>query len=437
MIDWNSKTTLAWTRALSALLVLGLGIRLAIFFVQNKPEAKTQEPTELELSVRLSPAKPSRQTVMLTAHGISEPNRTVNLTSEVSGKIVSMPRNLKAGHLVKQDELLLQIDDRDYQAALVDAEATVIRLEANLEQLDTTEQSDKAQLKLAKRSFELAQQEFERIQGLYKNNESVSLTAVETAERTANQASSQVIALEQSLSLTPSRRKETESQLNAAKARVAVAKHNLERTRIKAPFPARILESSVEIGSNVQPGMSLFRLSDDRVIEIPITVTAQDLVQWMSFDSAESDRGWFAPLRKEPVDISWSSGTGLHHWQGVLDRIVDFDSTTRTATLAVRVEGPALRSEPSGLPLTSGMFCTVSIPGREVEHVFMLPRGAVTFDEKVYISDQGRLRTVDVNVLRSSGDQVMVQGGIQEGDLVVLTRLVAPLEGTLLKPVED
>jgi multidrug efflux pump subunit AcrA (membrane-fusion protein) len=133
--------------------------------------------------------------------------------------------------------------------------------------------------------------------------------------------------------------------------------------------------------------------------------------------------------------VAWTAAEGPRFWRGTLDRLVAFDPSTRTVTAAIRLEGDQLEGD-GGFPLTPGMFCEVRLPGREVRDVFVLPRVAVTFDGHAYISDNGRLKTVKVEVLRSEGEQVIVRGGLRNGDRVIVTRLVAPLEGALLTSVE-
>ncbi|MBW2238250.1 MAG: hypothetical protein JRF39_04230 [Deltaproteobacteria bacterium] len=44
-----------------------------------------------------------------------------------------------------------------------------------------------------------------------------------------------------------------------------------------------------------------------------------------------------------------------------------------------------------------------------------------------------RLKTLPVNVVRMDGENVYVAGGINTGDMVVTTRLIDPLENTLLE----
>jgi hypothetical protein len=51
----------------------------------------------------------------------------------------------------------------------------------------------------------------------------------------------------------------------------------------------------------------------------------------------------------------------------------------------------------------------------------------------VYVSGGGRLKTVPVSVARIQGEEAFVSGGLEAGDLVVTTRLIDPLENTLLE----
>jgi hypothetical protein len=90
------------------------------------------------------------------------------------------------------------------------------------------------------------------------------------------------------------------------------------------------------------------------------------------------------------------------------------------------------------------MFCSVEIPGRAMKDVYRLPSWAVSYENTVYaaVEDSSgeeneaagyRLKTVPVEVVREEGDHKYVSTGLKSGDLVVITRLMNPLEGTLLK----
>lgn len=428
----------AIVRGIAAVAVLVVGVLIALVFVATKEKPPQIEPEEPVLVVQLQEVVLESTTVDVMATGVAAPLRMVRISAEVGGPVVGMPRVLKTGDLVQQNEILAQIDPKDYQLRLEETKASVAALEAAAQMVDTGESSDREQLKLSQRTLELARAEFQRVRELRQEGLSVSQSAVDAAERAVQQQEAQVVQLEQSLKMVPSRRSETDSQLQAAEARLAQAERNLERCTLRAPFQGRVQMASLELGEYVQPGVPLFHLADDTALEIPITVTASDLRRWIPFTERKSEQnGWFPPLASQEVTVQWSESDRDHTWTGTLDRVMDFDATTRTATLAVRVEGDAVKGSESGFPLTEGMFCTVRIPGKTLGEVVVLPRSAVTFDDKVYRSVNGRLETVAVEVLDRREGRVIVGGGLALGDQVITTRLVAPLEGALLKQTEN
>ncbi len=71
-----------------------------------------------------------------------------------------------------------------------------------------------------------------------------------------------------------------------------------------------------------------------------------------------------------------------------------------------------------------------------MENVYRLPRWAVSFSNTVYTVQNNRLKTVPVTVVRSQGEQTFVATGLTPGDRVITTRLVDPLENSLLEIVD-
>ena len=135
-----------------------------------------------------------------------------------------------------------------------------------------------------------------------------------------------------------------------------------------------------------------------------------------------------------PCNISWTENNNGQTWDGQLHRVVKFDQQTRTLTVAVRVDAEtALKKNPQSLPLVEGMFCSVKISGKTIHNVFRVPRQAVSFENTVYIANGNRLKTVPIKVARMEGENAYVADGLNAGDMVVITRLIDPLENALLE----
>jgi RND family efflux transporter MFP subunit len=425
------------TRIGCSLGVLGFCILIAAVIIKLKPETVTRPPEETVLVADVITATPENRQVTIRTHGVARPVRVVSLASEVAGRVIELPSRVEVGDRVIKGEVLLKTDPADYAAAEKEAEAALARLQATLKRLDTTETTTRSQLKVSRRSRDLAQADVNRLTLLQREGNAVSQATVEAAERTLAQAESQVLQLEQTLELIPSQRTEAESERDAAAARLNQARTQLDRTVITAPFTGRIVASMVEENSYLAPGTPVLEIADDRELEIQAPVMASELRQWLPFAPENPGGTWFPPLEPVDVQIEWTGSDQGYRWTGTLDRVVSFDATTRTAMIAIRISGNRLRSEEDTFPLTDGMFCRVSIPGKTLQQVIALPREAVSFDNKAYLSDNGRLRTVDVEVAWSTKEHVYISAGIQEGDRVVGTRLVAPLEGVKIEDTAD
>ena len=57
----------------------------------------------------------------------------------------------------------------------------------------------------------------------------------------------------------------------------------------------------------------------------------------------------------------------------------------------------------------------------------------MSFENTVYVVLDNRLKTVPVKVARIEGENVYINAGLHAGDTIVTTRLVDPLENTLLE----
>jgi hypothetical protein len=78
------------------------------------------------------------------------------------------------------------------------------------------------------------------------------------------------------------------------------------------------------------------------------------------------------------------------------------------------------------------MFCTVDIPARSPVQCIRLPRTAVSHERTVYVSRKNRLHIKPIVLIFEDTGYAYVRGDLVEGERVIITRLVSPLEGRLL-----
>lgn len=418
----------------SALIVLvGLGGFVTLASLKTPP-AEVQSG-ERPLKVKVLPVKAASIPVTITGYGEVRTVKAVNISAEVAGRVVAVHSRLRVGELIAADELLLQIDDRNYAAAAAQGRAEVDQLASVVVRLEKQAVIDAHRLKTLERSRDLAKAEFERVRDLLTEHKVGTRSSVDRAEQAYNAAVDQVDQMDQSVSLYPIRVKEAKSSLEAARARLQQARANLERCEIRAPFGGRLTMADVEQEQYVSPGKPLVVMADDRLLEIQVPLDSRDVRQWLRFEAATDgeNRAWFGQPEPVVCRIRWTEDKKGHAWSGHLHRIVAYDQKTRTITVAVRIKAADAVSENGALPLVSGMFCAVEIPGRTLPSAFTVPRAAVSFKNTVFVAVDRRLKTVDVQVARVDGDHAYITGGLDEGDSVIVTRLVDPLENSLLE----
>jgi len=166
------------------------------------------------------------------------------------------------------------------------------------------------------------------------------------------------------------------------------------------------------------------------VLEIEVRIPVKDL-KWFPDDMRQ--------VTSLEADIIFDNDGALVSWKGRVARIkAQMEERTRTLPLVVEVDkGVESGSSLSSFLLRPGVFVTVKIKGRQVEHVFVLPRHVVHPGNVVYIFKDDLLTIREVHVLRAFKDTVIVDEGLSEGDLVVSTPLSSAVEGMRVRLMSE
>ena len=415
------------------LIISGIGMLVLINLKKPPMEIKFKERP---IQVEAVSAEFEDVPAFITGFGEAAVLDTVSIAPEISGKIVAIHPRLESGEVIPEGGILFQIDSRDYAAAEKEARSTVNRWKNTILRLEKENSINRDRLKTLNRNKELANEEFERIKSLFEKDNVGTRSGVDTAERSFNSAVDLADQMRQAVALYPVRIKEAKNSLIAAMARHEIRGINLTRCTVYSPFTARIKKVTLEKGQYVSPGFEVITLANDAVLEIHVALDSRDARKWMLFNEEELNKetAWFNSLTPLICQIHWTENMSGSVWQGKLNRVVKFDRQTRMLTVAVRLDAKdAALINSKGLPLVEGMFCSVKIPGKIMYNVIRLPRWAVSFENTVYTAVKNRLKTMPVTVARVEGDQAFVSGGLAAGDIVIITRLIDPLEHSLLK----
>lgn len=428
------------------MLVAGVVTMLILFQFDEPPAEAATAGLERQLTVQVALMHPEDHPVTIHGYGELRPARAVALAPEVSGVVTHVNKNLDVGRTVRVGELLFAISPDTYRTAHRQAKAEVEQQRTAIERTRVEWENEKARKGTLERTRTLAYSQFDRSRTLLM--EGVGNQAeVDRAEQTYNSTLDLLDQLRAQLATYPIMIEEQENRLEASAAVLEQAEINLEKTRIVAPFDARIQQvlmspkvtsvpkgmQSLGVGHYAEAGVPLLVLADDRILEIPVKLDARDARNWLRFKNDGSTEGmaWFGEVEPVACEVSWTDAEGETAWTGYLDRVEQYDPKTRTLTVAIRVSA-ADNLEASTFPLAAGMFCEVSIPGRTLKNVYAVPQSAISVDGNVFLSKSDRLKSTHVEVAHYEGATAYVSNGLAPNDLVITTRLVNPLENTLL-----
>ncbi len=285
-----------------------------------------------------------------------EPQRRAVLAAEGSGVVEQLA--VERGQAVSRGQVLAAVDTRALAQQLAEAEA------------------------LARQS----QAQFERAQALYQRRS---------------------ITQQQMLDAVTSR--------DVAEARLASARLDLAKSRVRAPWSGRVAETRVEVGDYVTPGQPVVELVEVDTLKVVAPVPASDVPH-------------LAVGR--PVTIRVDALPG-ERFEGRIVRLgAELDARSRTLDVEAEIANPGGRLRP-------GMLATMEVPRRTLEGALLVPLEAVVDlgeERALFVADGGVARRRVVELGPVLGERVVVAAGLAPGERVIVEGEERVAEG---QPVEE
>ena len=323
---------------------------------------------------------------VIQAVGTVVPSQDITLSPRVSGEIIERSPSFTPGGYVEKGDTLLQIDPADYRNTLQQRRSELNRALSDLK-------------------VEMGRQE----------------AAMEEYRLYGDTLSEQ----NRSLVLREPQLESVKASVQSARAAVEQAELNLQRTTIRAPFDAQILDRNVNVGSQVAPGDDLGRLVgvDSYWVEASVPLSK---VRWLNFSEDGGQRGSEVRVRNR---TAWPEG---EFRRGYLDQLVGaLEGQTRMARVLVTVPDPrGYQSGSANRPsLMVGSFVEANMEGKELAEVVRLDRDYLREDETVWVMHDGKLQIREVDIVFQDARYAYISSGLQDGDQVITTNLSTVTEG--------
>ncbi|MDG1827589.1 MAG: efflux RND transporter periplasmic adaptor subunit [Luminiphilus sp.] len=357
---------------LIAALLTGSGLLVSGLVLTGKPAPVANVPPEpLRPVVSVLRAQPSEISLAVNTQGTVEARRRINLVAEVAGKVSTVSERFEEGAFFDQGDVLLQLEQADYEFAIARAQSQVAAAEQRLAE-------ERGRNRQAKREWR----------------------ELGTVEANA-------------LFLRQPQMKAAEAALKASVADLSAAQLALSRTEIRAPFSGRIESKRADLGQYIAPGAAVAEIYATDIVDVALPLNDSQLAALKLPMNANVALGI-------PVILSTAFGGRQWQWQAQIRRVqAVVDRQSRTVNAIAEVLQP-FESEISGRPpLTPGMFVRAEIPTPPIPNLVQLPASALRSDNTVLVVGTGEKLVRQPVAVQRRTEQWAWVSGLTEGSRIV------------------
>ncbi len=438
-------------------ILISIVVILVIVAIVGKKQGFIGKGNEEEVEI----VKTKKTTIVekVSASGMVQPVNEVKISPDVSGEIIEL--NIEEGDSVETGQVLLKIRPDIYQSAYERAVANLNQQKANLA-------NSRSQLESARAQFIKDSLDFVRNEQLYKDDV-ISDADFQLSSANYKVSKSNFVAAQESV-------KAGQYIVKSSEAGVKEARENLRFTTITAPVSGTVSKLSIELGERVvgtatMTGTEMLRIANLSNMEARVDVNENDIIRLSLGDSSI-------------IDVDAYSQTG-RKFKGIVTQIANTanEKTSPDAVTEFEVRIRILNESYKDLlegtnkvtPFRPGMTASVDIITEVKKDVLSVPLAAVTTREAepsdgenndddnnegnqngsasrstgnndeireiVFILDEGKAKTVEVETGISDFDNIEILKGLEldqkviSGPFVLVSKKLK--DGDLVKEKEE
>lgn len=360
----------------------------------NKPSAKRRPPPAINtINIEIETIQERDIPILLQSYGIVKPRTQSTLVAEVSGRVIFLSDKFRDGGFFKKDDILIELDDADYLADIALTKADLATVEKDYE--EELAQADQAK------------QDWKRLNGTMPAPPLV---------------------------LREPQRKAAKTRVESAKANLARARLNYQRTKIKAPFDGRVLTKNIDLGQVVTINSQIGNIYATDAIEITLPIKNAELPL---IDLPENYRDSTPAVAQPSVKIR-SSLYPEEIWPGKIVRTASsIDDTTRQLSVTALINDPFGELAKNRPPLKIGEYVTATIIGKTLKNAIAIPNRAIYQGSYVYIFRDNAVYRKDISIYWQNTQEAIINSGLTQGEVLVLTPLGQVSSGTPAKVINS
>jgi RND family efflux transporter MFP subunit len=391
--EWVRKFARSHKQLFFSIIILGIAICLYLLSVAlKKPPAKEQVIVLAPL-VEVEQLEKKDIPMIVTGYGTVQAKVEVEIVPQVSGKVVSVNPQFKAGGFIGAGQEILKIDPRDYALAVQQAQAGVADAQVKLD--------------MEKAEAAVALDEWHQL-------------------HPGTEPDSPLVLREPQI-------RQAQAALDSAKAALATAHLSLERTSVTLPLDVRIVSESVDLGQFCTAGQGIGNAYGVGSVEIEIPLEDKEL-RWFDIPDGEpTANGDTKNSSSSEVLVKATFAGAEHTWKGYVARSTgQVDAKSRLVSVVVEVPHPFDGSD-SKAPLLPGLYVEAQIQGNVLKDAFAVPRDAIRGSNEVWVVNNNKLHIKNLDIIRADKEFAYITEGLSDKETIVTSSLDAVVDGMAVR----
>ncbi len=394
------------SRAFILTLTASLGLAtLAATAGCGSAAGKAAESAEAPKAVGVSPVAAVEQPLarFIRATGSLTAEDQADVAAETAGRVIATP--VERGTPVVDGTALVRLAATETEAQVAEAEANAAQLEARLGIRGDSAFDVNAvpEVQTAQAAYELAESEFARIKSLLEQR--VVSQSEYDQRRTQVESSRQQVVSARNVAT------QQFQGLQAARARVTLAKKALADTLVRAPFQGIVAERLVSVGDYVTKGTKVAVVVRVNPLRVRLTVPEQ-------FISAVGVG--------QPVQFEVDAYPGRQFTGTVRYVSPSLESNQRALTIEAVVPNTSGELKP-------GLFATARIEQPDRTPGVLVPETAVqtaSGTSRVYVVNGERVEERIVTLGQRVDRQIEITNGLKSGEQVATANVASLADGS-------
>ena len=369
-----------WIIIGSALLILLISFGSSYYFSTQKEEPFVKKSKPNNKFVKTTPVKYQDIQTHVVAFGRVNTAQSLDLLSEVSGRMFQGNIRLKEGERFNKGDLIFYVDDKEASLTLKSQKSNFLRDIAGILpdlKIDYSKHYDTWNGFFSKLDI---------------NKPLPELPPVESDQLKTFLATKGIYS--------------TYYTIQSAQER-------LRKYRYYAPFDGSVIEVNMESGAFINPGTKIGKIIKTGTHELKVAVETRD-IPWIQMGT----------------EVAVYSDETQQSWTGQVARISEFvNQNTQSVDVFISLN-------PTNQKIYDGQFMQAAIPARVIKDGMTIPRKAIYNGSEVFVVEDTLLKVKQIDIYRTTEEHAIVSG-LPVGTDIVVEPLVNAHNNMVVRKLEQ